>query len=639
MNDEEAYSPDEPVATGGVRTELRGNIQAAQGLVRSARRLLGQMRTIHGVNARIAEGEPGGFYTQTRQLDDGSYLEVITNDGQDTIRITCPTQPTARSSAAAPVQSAHASDSTPSSHAHAEAADIYSEALDQPPPKPEEEEEETIRRADYDPYLWVGVRIVAGPTDEEGNFTNQLHACIWEPPHQEGDEPVILSNRNEVADETESEAVYPLQRWKQFTEADTAAHRVAYTDDKLYMLIKENGYPMTVPDAKPDDTDEFKVVFISDPDNDMELMTPDGPMTGSTNGGTYYVKVMAIGPDCGPDRIGNLECEVRVITGKGEHRTDNKHRFNITAFTSYRMGIFPKGWFEEHEPFDSSDCDDCETAVPDHGHNPHGPHWWQGAATIELAPAQAQVRLNEVQTSTTEFSDELTLPPTGFAPGSWFSNADLCPACEYVDTRYWYFGVEIINGWYYTDDNGACPDCGDTYITFYLKHEDRLNFGTDPNHDLANLNGAVFTGEFSGASVYVQFLHEEGINPPYYTTIREVPYVASVWTGNCLLWICLNEETEFHRNFSDITGAEPLAMFLRSILGAPWPGGHPPEGAPWGEGVWAFFKRTTRTDRDGNVTTDPTVQISKAEFDALPVIYGTNDKYVSECRRSGADED
>lgn len=78
----------EPIATGWLRTELAGNIGLAKGYVMDARKMLGNMRTMYGVNQRIADGEPGGFYRQSLQLPDGSLMEAITNDGMDTIRIT-----------------------------------------------------------------------------------------------------------------------------------------------------------------------------------------------------------------------------------------------------------------------------------------------------------------------------------------------------------------------------------------------------------------------------------------------------------------------------------------------------------------------------------------------------------------------
>lgn len=84
------YVVNEPVATGWVRTELYGDRDRASALGNAARAQLGWMRTIYGVNQRMAEGEAGGFYAHTQVLDDGSVIQTITNNGFDIIRIEAP---------------------------------------------------------------------------------------------------------------------------------------------------------------------------------------------------------------------------------------------------------------------------------------------------------------------------------------------------------------------------------------------------------------------------------------------------------------------------------------------------------------------------------------------------------------------
>lgn len=81
----------EPTATGWLRTELYGNRALAASYAHAARTLLGALRSQYGVNQRIAEGEPGGFYHGMQLLPDGSQIQVITNDGLDTLRIWSPT--------------------------------------------------------------------------------------------------------------------------------------------------------------------------------------------------------------------------------------------------------------------------------------------------------------------------------------------------------------------------------------------------------------------------------------------------------------------------------------------------------------------------------------------------------------------
>lgn len=77
----------EPVATGWARVEVYGDRDYGRRFVQSGRALLGTMRSIYGVNERIADGQGGGFYHQWARLADGTLLQAISNDGQDTIRI------------------------------------------------------------------------------------------------------------------------------------------------------------------------------------------------------------------------------------------------------------------------------------------------------------------------------------------------------------------------------------------------------------------------------------------------------------------------------------------------------------------------------------------------------------------------
>ncbi len=80
----------EQSATGWLRTELRGDIEGAKGLIHAARKNLGALRVIHGVNERIAAGEPGGFFRRMIHGNDGVTIEAITNNGNDTIRVFVP---------------------------------------------------------------------------------------------------------------------------------------------------------------------------------------------------------------------------------------------------------------------------------------------------------------------------------------------------------------------------------------------------------------------------------------------------------------------------------------------------------------------------------------------------------------------
>lgn len=153
---------DEPVATGWLNTQLAGDIESAKMHVRTARKLLGQLRTNQGVNERIAAGEPGGFYKQVANTPDGARIEVLTNNGQDTIKITT-TRKDHREEREGNVTGAGA---------RPEAKAIFHSAQAQHPITPAppgylpgkrgDEEEENKEEESESNYLWVGVRVKDG---------------------------------------------------------------------------------------------------------------------------------------------------------------------------------------------------------------------------------------------------------------------------------------------------------------------------------------------------------------------------------------------------------------------------------------------------------------------------------------------
>lgn len=603
------YSPNEPVATGGVRTEFRGDIRAAMGLERSARRLLGHLRTIHGVNDRITDGEPGGFYTMRRQLDDGSLIEVITNDGQDTLRITCPTPSAVASTSAAPQQSRSSSDNAPTAYAASDSVELPGEEVEQAPPRKEDDEEGETERTDYAPYLWIGVRIVSG--NEDDKF--QVHACVWEPAAEGEQDGEILSNRNDLVDDGDdlTEVEYPLQPWAQFAPEDDKEHGIAYTDQKLFMLLERNGYPMRVPNYQDGDEDiEWDVIFISDPDNDLQIDTPNGPMAG-TGSGDYYVKVMVVGADCGPDRHGSVEVEVRIITGKNGDEDDTSHKFTITQFTSYRMGILPLGWFPEQEPPDpeQTECDTCSEAVPDYGSNRHGPHWWQGMATVTLAPAQVDVPPLQVERSSTTYTDDEALPPTGFWPSGWFSHMDLCPACATEVTGVGVvapLGDQIIE-----TANDTSNECGGDYDC-YMRIV--TSYGT------------------TAFNATMQLMKDRGISSvnaeAFYSTTGTVESAGLFRT----IGVTWDNTLEHYTNQGVVHFKYSEDNCARTAAGqAHWDAYHQPDGDYHEAGAWeiahhgstgialyaAFFKSVIATDQHGNVTSATLSQIGVHEWNGL----------------------
>lgn len=386
----------EPLVTGALRIELYGDERLAQQYVHQARRLLGAVRSQHGVDQRIGQGEPGGFYYGETMLPDGTRIVALTNDGQDTVRIWA-------------------------------GASTGGAARQQRP------------TASFSPYLWIGARIVAGDREAEGDFSNRLHLCVFEQ-QAAGVRDAVLSNRNHFGYSDPGEDGYPLRPVPHSTPADAPlVQGFGYLDSGLVQIsrVQPDGQaiPMLCPQDDPDDpaTVTWDEMVVGDPDNELGLLDADGNHLTCDATGSYLVKVMAIGNDC--DVMGPCTVELRIVVGKGGVVLDEVHQFTIEQFTTYHMGILPFGWFE---PFltHTDSCTTCSESSPDYGANPHAPHWWQGGAAITVPARQTEVPADQLQRPGVAIQDELLLPDAGFEPAGWFDRLDLCPACETLMTVY-----------------------------------------------------------------------------------------------------------------------------------------------------------------------------------------------------------
>jgi uncharacterized membrane protein len=90
MSQDSSDDSPEPVITGWLQTQLSGNVDLAQAHRREGRRVLGQMLAYHGVNARIAAGEPTGYYKTTKLQPDGTRITAWHNAGHNVLRIDAP---------------------------------------------------------------------------------------------------------------------------------------------------------------------------------------------------------------------------------------------------------------------------------------------------------------------------------------------------------------------------------------------------------------------------------------------------------------------------------------------------------------------------------------------------------------------
>lgn len=657
MSDKPDLVYNEPIATGWLRTELYGDVEQARDLLPYARRLLGNMRTFQGVNERIANGEPGGFYRNGLSLPSGARIEVLTNDGHDTVRIgvrdveqfTPPAVQEAPRSTGWDVDAVHTESNFEGEHHEAG----FTPDEPEPPPYAYGEDEEPNPEeppvADYMPYLWIGVRIVTGDKDKNDptEWENRLHVCVWEEPEQVGPPPVILSNRNQFEpldpENGHDASEYPLQYWTQFTPpgmTDTGPKgptAIGYTDQHLLMILPRNvqGVPMRVPDYDPavDEDVEWDIMFISDPENDLNLFAGNVSLDGTRAGGTYYVKIMASGPDCEKkSEVHPCEIELKMMVGKDEQRLTDTKRITIEEFTEYRMGIMPKGWYVPHDAPDSSDpCDTCDIPAPDFGANPHGPHWWQGMGTAIVAPFQYQMDPEAMARSSLHFSPDgaVELPyyplnpdvPAPYEPAGFPTRADRCPACTVTSTLYGTLGytappVATID----LDEGPYWPSCPPDYknIVHYTAKSYPI-FPSDPiyaHFKAGDVGGAAFSA--STGTKYVPFVegtfvrsdfYPESLYGPYWEHHTESSVMFVTGGSNCGFLMCC--------------GAQATSVGLLYFTAyEQYQRAHMDPVETYNATLRAYYKIIRSTDKNGELISDEVTFIDEGEYMAALTKWG-----------------
>jgi hypothetical protein len=408
----------EPVATGWIATQITGDQATAKLYIREARRLMGSMKSINGVNDRIARGEPGGFYRSKKTFLDGTVIDTITNNGVDKILIHSPlreqqllrpppTPPTKHEQAQAHI-----------GHEKTTSPVVVNPFQELPVTRVETSEEEEQERYDFSPYLWVGARIVEGGVyasgPNEGEIAVAIHLCVWEP-GSASDDPDILSNRVNIdgpQNDSYTEAQYPLRDPENFLpEGDTTG--IAYTESKMFQVSKNNpqGIPMHAPDDDQTDWDEM---VISDPDDDLGI-----GLRSDTATGDYFVKAMIRSNEC--QDITPVTIELRIIVGKGKNTDETTQRFTIEKGTKLLHGFYPKGFFvSAAPPFGYN-------TVADYGDNPHGPHWVQEMGVASMPHTQAGVDKRSAIYPSALFTTKAEVPPTGFVQGEFPTWQFVCP--------------------------------------------------------------------------------------------------------------------------------------------------------------------------------------------------------------------
>lgn len=352
------------------------------------------------------------------------------------------------------------------------------------PPAPESAGATSVAERDTEPYLWIGARLLSDPALAEGQLT-ELHVCLWLPTSANDTKPRVLSNRflfgeitgTEGYDEPPippgnsllhfipgptgmipvtvprtAEQVYPLGPWPDFMPRppeDDSDTGIAYDPDTGICLFADSrnrrahpevlsyatakgGYPMPRPVGEGDDAPPWDVVFVGDPAN--RVGAKEGIALNANLAGQYMVKLMAVNDPSWPPA--DLTVEVRVICGTGVDRIDRTEVVSLASATDWQMGIVPYGWYNpttSGEAFTRKFATESDGTylqahvwfdAANNGPNPHGPHWWQGAVDIAIAPPRHDA--DDAAVNDVRFSgpDEVRLPPDvafppAFLPGAY----------------------------------------------------------------------------------------------------------------------------------------------------------------------------------------------------------------------------
>lgn len=457
-----AYVMEEPIATGALRTEFFGDTERGKSYVQAARRQMGAMKTFYGVNERVANGEPGGFYRDTRELSDGTRIETMTNDGLDTVRIRTPElppgpppepwePPTVDPVHHTPEPTHHQAD--PISHHEQQDPEPF-EFTPDPFIGPHHQEDASVEPPPIppqplpEPYFWIGVRQLNNRYDPELENWDEavhLHVCLWEPrePAEDGGvgpDPEVLSNRwffEKSTPEDWDGAKTPLRlnrKRETITNPKTGETfgDLYYTDHLLYMVDRHapsyNANARLVYDPDPfikEDPDEWDWVFVLDPwqgfginllprmgqklPADRRGHIPDREMMIETGTkimdkiikGDYCLKIMASGDDCDQKPTKVL---IEVKTLKNTFMTRDRYEIEVQGNTELMRGILPGGYYNGvHSP--------CSSLG---GTNPHRDHWFQNAILIDPYGGS-------------EMTPDTFIPDWGFDPGAgWPSQKALC---------------------------------------------------------------------------------------------------------------------------------------------------------------------------------------------------------------------
>lgn len=79
-----------PIYTGPLPTQISGDIEQGKRYQQLGRKMMGTLLNVTGAAERIERGEPGGYFKKSLQMEDGTVITAITNNGQNILRIQTP---------------------------------------------------------------------------------------------------------------------------------------------------------------------------------------------------------------------------------------------------------------------------------------------------------------------------------------------------------------------------------------------------------------------------------------------------------------------------------------------------------------------------------------------------------------------
>lgn len=448
---------DNPTSTGVVRYELHGDRVKAKSHLHEARKVLGALKQIHGVNSNPAQ-DGSGFFSRIVDLEDGTRITATTNSGQDVVSIKSPPD----------------------------------ELLEEPAEKEPESVPEGTRN--FTPFLWVGAKYISGGgisdgsgRADEGRVT-LIHLCVWEPKEPEGNDGAegsekynIVSNRHLFTDrfdgttEAEEAGVYGPGIFSDEVKSDIYPLGPSISQN-LEVWTHQSIVPnLRIPGGFIDiKTGDYETIIRSRRTEDStSVLDVSGAGSVVARSGKYFVKAVIGMSFYRYDWINvtPMEYEIRVVVGASgsDDRIDKKVTVIFEKYTSWLCDLIPKGWHPYLKPVNFVDAEDCASNaywIDDFGPTVHEP-WWQSGFDVSMPSVQTQVPISAFLTPFAK-TPAILIPPVGFDNTKYNASRFMIPPVW--DTAIWKIvppiDISVPRVWLPRSYRAPASDLGTT-VTLY----------------------------------------------------------------------------------------------------------------------------------------------------------------------------